>query len=317
MINEPVNTQIIKKISRTKRVFRKNFIYIMMLSPVLIYFLIFHYLPMTGLVLAFKKYNHVGGIFGSPWVGFDNFRFLFVSGTITRVTINTVLYNIIFLISCQTLAVIVAVVLNELRSKIMKKLFHSFMFLPYFVSFVVVGAIVYNFFNYEYGMVNTLLKSLGRERINVYGMPSAWWIILPALNAWKWVGYTSIIYLAGVTNIDAQLYEAAKIDGANIWQRIRIITVPALKPLIITIVLFQLGSVLKGQFELFYNVIGNNGQLLEATDVIDFYVFRMLVHNFDIGMGAAAGLFQSVFGLILILSANYLVKKYQEDFVFF
>ncbi|MBN2441155.1 MAG: sugar ABC transporter permease [Spirochaetales bacterium] len=313
LIPEKSCTQLNKK----KHTFGKNFVFILMLSPVLIYFLLFHYLPMSGLVLAFKKYNHTGGIFGSPWVGFDNFRFLFVSGTILRVTFNTVLYNLIFLITCQFLAVVVAIVLNELTSGMFKKIFHSFMFLPYFVSFVVVGAIVYNFFNYEYGMVNTLLKSFGKEPLNVYGLPYIWWFILTGLNTWKWVGYTSIIYLAGVTNIDPQLYEAAKIDGANIWQRIRIITLPAIKPLIITIILFQLGSILKGQFELFYNVIGNNGQLYNATDVIDTYVFRMLVHNFDIGMGAAAGLYQSFFGLILILAANFLVRKYHKDFTFF
>jgi putative aldouronate transport system permease protein len=306
-----------EKIKKKRWGSRKNIIYLAMLSPVIVYFFIFHYLPMSGLVLAFKKYNHTGGIFGSPWVGFDNFRFLFVSGTIARVTFNTVAYNLIFLVSCQFLAVVIAIILNELRSKLIKKVFHSFMFLPYFVSFVVVGAIVYNFFNFEYGMVNTLLKFLGREPVNVYGLPSAWWVIMPVLNTWKWVGYTSIIYLAGVTTIDQQLYEAAKMDGANIWQRIRVVTIPALKPLIITIVLFQLGSILKGQFELFYNVIRNNGQLYNATDVIDTYVFRMLVHNFDIGMGAAAGLYQSIFGLLLILTANYLVKKYQRDFAFF
>jgi putative aldouronate transport system permease protein len=310
------NNRYVNLKQRTKKS-RNTFIYILMLSPALIYFFILHYLPMAGLVLAFKKYNHADGLFGSPWVGFDNFRFLFVSGTIGRVTFNTVMYNIIFLISCQSIAVLIAVVLNELDSKIIKKIFHSFMFLPYFVSFVVVGAIVYNFFNYEYGMVNTILKSIGSQPINVYGWPEIWWGILTGLNTWKWVGYTSVIYLAGVTNIDPQLYEAAKIDGANIWQRVRIISLPALKPLVITIVLFQLGSIMKGQFELFYNVIRNNGQLYNATDVIDTYVFRMLVHNFNIGMGAAAGLYQSVFGLALILTANYFVKKYQKDYAFF
>ncbi|MBN2531524.1 MAG: sugar ABC transporter permease [Spirochaetales bacterium] len=304
-------------LQREKRGFRENFIYLLMLLPVLLYFFIFHYLPMTGLILAFKKYNHTGGIFGSPWVGFDNFRFLFISGTIARVTFNTVLYNLVFLITCQFLAVVIAIILNELKSKIIKKGVHSLMFLPYFVSFVVVGAIVYNFFNFEYGMVNTMLRALGKEPVNVYGIPIAWWFIMPFLNIWKWAGYTSVIYLAGVTGIDEQLYEAARIDGATIWQRIRVITIPALKPLIITIILFQLGSILKGQFELFYNVIGNNGQLYNATDVIDTYVFRMLVHNFDIGMGAAAGLYQSLFGLFLILTANYFIKKYQKDYAFF
>jgi putative aldouronate transport system permease protein len=287
-----------------------------MLAPVIIYFSIFNYLPMSGLILAFKRYNHVDG-FMSPWIGFDNFRFLFVSGAIARVTFNTIVYNLIFLFTCQFIALAVAIVLSEIRCRGFKKVFHSLMFLPYFISFVVVGAIVYNIFNYEFGLLNTILKSLKQEPLNVYDMPNAWIFILTFLNAWKWVGYTSVIYLAGTTTIDPQLYEAAQIDGANIWHRIRYIIFPALFPIMITIMLFQLGSILRGQFELFYNVIGNNGNLFEATDVIDTYVFRMLVFNFDIGMGTAAGLFQSVFGLILIVIVNYFIKRYRRDYALF
>ena len=321
MVNKFNNKNTQNKIRIRKSSFitdiKKNSVYLIMLAPVIIYFLIFHFLPMAGLVLAFKKYNTAGGFFGSPWVGFDNFKFLFLSGAITRVALNTIFYNIIFFAVCHSISIAIAIILNELRSKIMKKVFHSFMFLPFFVSFVVVGAIVYNFLNYEFGLVNTIIKSFGQEPVNVYGWPAIWWFILPCLNTWKWIGYTSIIYLAGTASIDPQLYEAAKIDGANIWLRIKAITLPALKPLVITIMLFQLGSILKGQFELFYNVIGNNGQLFNATDVIDTYVFRMLVFNFDIGMGSAAGLFQSVFGFILIFTANYLVKKYRKDYALF
>jgi putative aldouronate transport system permease protein len=296
---------------------KKNKIYLLMLAPAVIYFIIFYYLPMGGLVLAFKKYNHIGGIFGSPWVGLENFRFLFISGAIARVTFNTIAYNLIFLITCQFLSIGVAIVLSEFKDKIIKKTLHSFMFLPYFVSFVVVGTIVYNFCNYEFGVINTFLKSIEQEPVNVYGMPAIWWFILPFLNSWRWIGYTSVIYLAVIASIDPQLHEAAKIDGANMWQRIRVVMLPALKPMLIIIMLFQLGSILKGQFELFYNVIGNNSQLFDATDVIDTYVFRMLVFNFDIGMGAAAGFFQSTFGLLLILVTNYFVKKYKKSYSLF
>jgi putative aldouronate transport system permease protein len=297
--------------------FKSNSIYLLMLLPGIIYFIVLNYLPMAGLVLAFKKYNHAGGIFGSPWVGFQNFRFLFVSGAITRITFNTIAYNLIFLFSCQFLSIGAAIVISEIKTKVIKKSVHSIMFLPFFVSFVVVGSIVYNFCNYEFGVINTFLKGIGEEPINVYGDPGIWWFILPFLNSWRWVGYTSIIYLAGISSIDPQLFEAAKIDGANMWQRIRVITLPALKPMLIIIILFQLGSILKGQFELFYNVIGNNGQLFDATDVIDTYVFRMLVFNFDIGMGSAAGLFQATFGLLLVLVTNFLVKKYKSSYALF
>jgi len=295
---------------------KKNSIFLLMVAPAIIYFLIFHYLPMSGLILAFKRYNHVDG-FLSPWVGFDNFKFLFVSGAIGRVTFNTIFYNVIFMFTCQFITLGVAIVLSEIRCKGFKKIFHSLMFLPYFISFVVVGAIVYNIFNYEFGLLNTILKSLYKEPINLYEMPNAWILILTFLNTWKWVGYTSIIYLAGTTNINPEIYEAAHIDGANIWLRIRYIIIPSLLPLMITIMLFQLGAILRGQFELFYNVIGNNGTLFEATDVIDTYVFRMLVFNFDIGMGTAAGLFQSVFGLVLILIVNYFIRKYRKDYALF
>ena len=296
---------------------KRNSIYLLMLLPGVIYFIILNYLPMAGLVLAFKKYNHAGGIFGSPWVGLQNFKFLFVSGAIARVAFNTIAYNLIFLFTCQFISIGAAIVISEIKTKIVKKTVHSILFLPFFVSFVVVGSMVYNFCNYEFGVVNTFLRSIGQEPVNVYGEPGVWWIILPFLNAWRWVGYTSIIYLAGISSIDPQLFEAAKIDGANMWQRIRIITLPSLKPMLIIIILFQLGSILKGQFELFYNVIGNNGQLFDATDVIDTYVFRMLVFNFDIGMGSAAGLFQAVFGLLLVLTTNYLVKKYKSSYALF
>jgi putative aldouronate transport system permease protein len=295
---------------------KKNSMFLLMIAPALIYFFIFNYLPMSGLILAFERYNHPDGIL-SPWIGFANFNFLFVSGAIARVTFNTIFYNLIFLFTCQFIALAVAIVLSEIRNKTFKKIFHSLMFLPYFISFVVVGAIVYNIFTYEFGLLNTILKSLHKEPLNVYGMPHAWIIILTFLNTWKWVGYTSIIYLAGTANIDPEIYEAAQIDGANIWARIRYIVFPALLPLMITIMLFQLGSILRGQFELFYNVIGNNSNLFEATDVIDTYVFRMLVFNFDIGMGTAAGLFQSVFGLALILIVNYFIKKYRKDYALF
>jgi putative aldouronate transport system permease protein len=177
----------------------------------------------------------------------------------------------------------------------------------------VLGSIVYNFFNYEFGFLNSFLASLGIERTNVYDDPSAWGFILVFLNAWKWIGYTSVVY----PSIDPSLKEAAEIDGASVWRRIRHITVPSITSTLVVIMLFQLGSILKGQFDLFYNVIGNNGNFFRTTDIIDTFVFRMLVANFDIGMGTAAALFQSVFGLALILAANLLVRKYRNDYALF
>jgi putative aldouronate transport system permease protein len=272
---------------------------------------------MGGVYLAFTKYNYVDGIFGSPFVGMDNFRFLYISGNLFNITKNTVLYNIAFLLTGNLCQIAVAIFISEIPGRLFKKVSQSLMFLPYFVSFVLVGLVVYNILNYETGLLNTILKSLNFEPIDVYGNVGAWKYILVLFNIWKGIGYGSVIYLAAIMGIDREMYEAATIDSANIFQQIRYITLPMLKPTFIVLVLLQLGNILRGQFELFYQIIGSNGTLYKATDIIDTYVFRALVNSFDIGMGTAVGLYQSFFGFVLIMTVNTIVKKVSPDYALF
>ncbi|MGL1890407.1 MAG: ABC transporter permease subunit [Spirochaetaceae bacterium] len=286
---------------------------LLMAIPGVLYFIIFHYIPMTGIVLAFKNFHAAKGIFGSPWVGFDNFKFLVISGTLGRVTLNTIGYNIVFYLTNDVLAVIIAIFISEMTKRSHQKFFQSLLFLPYFMSYVIMGVIAYNLMNYEYGVLNNIITSLGFAPVDFYNKPGFWPYIIPLFNIWKWVGYTSIIYMAAIVGIDQSQFEAAKIDGANIWDIIRHIILPELIPTFVILFLFRVGQMMRGQFDLFYNLVGNNSPIYESTDVIDTFVFRALVNNFDIGIGSATGVYQSVFGLILILSINAFVKRINAD----
>lgn len=295
----------------------KNRILFLMLLPALAYFVAFCYLPMSGIVLAFKKFDYTGGIFGSPWVGFDNFKFLFQSGVIWNITKNTVYYNVLFYCVGLVFEVTSAIFFSEITGKHFKRVSQSVMFLPYFVSFVLVGVFIYNIFSYEFGALNSILVSLGRDRVDVYSDPGVWKYILAATNVWKWTGYSSVVYLAVIMGFDPALYEAAEIDGANIFRRVWSITLPQLRSTIIILALLFVSRLLKGQFELFYNLIGNNAQLYNATDIIDTYVFRSLVKSFDPGFGTAASLYQSSFGLALLLAINKIVKRLDPESALF
>jgi len=290
---------------------------LVMLLPALVYFLIFAYLPMAGIVLAFKRFTYDGGIFGSPWVGFSNFKFFFDSGDAFRVTRNTILYNLAFMAVNLVLQLTVAIMLAEFPGKIYKKLVQSSIFLPYFISWVVAGAFIYNIFNYEFGALNVFLKNLGAEPIDVYGNIGAWKYILVLFRAWKDVGYGTVLYLAAIMNIDQEMYEAADIDGANIFQKIRVITIPTLVPTMIILILLGISNIFRGDFGMFYNIIGNNGMLYDSTDVIDVYVFRSLVQVQEFGMSAAAGAYQSVLNLVIILVVNGLVRRKHPDYALF
>jgi putative aldouronate transport system permease protein len=296
---------------------RKNKVLFLMVLPGILYFFIFAYLPMSGIVLAFKNYRFDMGVFGSPWIGFDNFKFFFTSGSAALVTRNTILFNLINILTCHGMAIIIAIIITEMNGKYYKKTFQSFMFLPYFISWVIVGAFAYNFFNFEHGTLNTLLKSLNLQPVDIYGTPRYWILIIPLLNSWKWVGYVSVMYIAAIMGIDSECYEAANIDGANVFQKIFSITIPSITPTIVIMLLLQVGRLLRGDFEMFYQLIGNNGILFQATDVIDTFVFRSLLNSQEIGMPAAAGLYQSLLCLIIILAVNKLVKKYSKDMALF
>lgn len=290
---------------------------LLMIAPAVLYFLLFSYLPMPGIILAFKQFTYSGGVFGSPWVGFDNFRFFFQSGDALRVTVNTILYNLAFMAVNMALQLTVAIMLSEFPGRKYKKFMQSAMFLPHFISWVVVGAFVYNIFNYEFGALNSFMKGMGLPPVDVYGNTGAWKYILVFFNTWAGLGYGTILYLAAIMGIDQEIYEAADIDGANTFQKIFVITLPSLTPTMVTLILFGVSYIFHGNFGMFYNIIGNNGMLFEATDVIDTYVFRSLVQVQEFGMSAAVGAYQSVMNFALIMLVNGIVRRVQPDYALF
>ena len=288
-----------------------------MLAPTIIYFIIFSYIPMPGAYIAFVNYNVNKGIFGSQFVGFKNFEFLVRNGELWNITRNTILYNFVFLALGNIIQISFAIMLTEVGSKWFKKVSQSIILLPHFISMVIVGVFAYNFFNYDYGFVNTVLTSLGFERHEFYSDPGIWKYIIVFFKIWSGTGYGMIVYLSALTGISPEIYESAYIDGANNWKKIRYITLPMLRPTFVLLFLFGLGGILRGSFDLFYNLIGTNSVLYPQTDIIDTYVFRSLVGNFNFSMGAAVGFYQSVFGLILVYTVNMIVRKIEPDYALF
>lgn len=295
----------------------KNKTLFAMVMPAVLYYFFFAYLPLAGMVLAFKKYRFDSGIFGSPWAGLQNFEFFFRSGKAWLVTSNTVTYNAVFIVTGLILQMLVAIVIAELAGRYVKKLMQTTLLFPFFLSWVVVGSFVYNLFNFDFGSINGILKQFGASPVDFYGNPDLWSYILVFFNNWKYIGYNSLIYLAVIVSIDKSLFEAAEIDGASIFQRIRSITIPLMIPTVMILLLLSIGNIFRGNFDLFYQIIGNNGLLFDKTDVIDTYVFRSLINSQDIGMSAAAGLYQSVLCFVIIMISNYLVKRVQPDYSLF
>lgn len=296
---------------------RKNQVFLLMLLPAVLYTLVFSYYPMTGIVLAFKKYSYTGGIWGSPWNGFDNFKFFFQSGQAGLVTKNTVLYNIMFILVGTFFQIAVAILLTEIRNKTFRKTAQSLMFLPYFISWVIVGVIAFNVLSADYGFLNRVIEAFGGKPISFYTTPKVWPFILLFFNIWKGIGYGSVMYLAAIMGIDTSIYEAAAIDGANVFQRIFKITVPLIMPTTIILLLLSVGGIFKGNFDMFYNLVGSNGLLYNYTDVIDTLTFRALISSKDFGMAAAMGLYQSVLCFITVILVNKLVGKYDKDYTLF
>lgn len=308
-----------KKISFFQEI-RKNKVLYLMLVPAMAFVLLFAYIPLVGIYYAFINYNYIDGLFGSPFVGMKNFEYLFKGGfssPVWALTRNTLLYNIVFIFLGNILQVVIAILLTEIMSKWFKKVSQTVILLPYFVSYVIVGTIAYNMFNVEFGSINSLIKFLGGEPINLYAMPKVWPAIIILFFLWKGLGYGTVIYLAAIMGIDRELYDAARTDGCNIFQEIRYITMPMLKNTFVTLILFALGGIMRGQFDLFFQLVGNNGQLFPYTDIIDTYIYRALTINFNLGTSTAAGVYQSVFGLVLVLAVNHIVKKISPDSALF
>lgn len=296
-----------------KKILYYKALYIMML-PAILFLLINNYLPMLGLILAFKNYNYAGGIFGSPWSGFENFKFLFSTPDAYIITRNTLLYNILFIILGLFFTVSFAIALNEVVNKKLSKAFQTILLFPYFLSWVVVAYIGYALMHSTTGFLNrSMLPFLGISPVEWYSTPRLWPFILPLTNLWKSVGYGTVIYMAAITGFDQEYYEAAVIDGASKWKQIRYITLPLLQPLIIILTILAVGSILRSDFGLFYQFTLDQGQIRDTTNVIDTYIFRSLIKTNDYGMSTAAGLYQSVVGFILILITNGIIRKISPD----
>ena len=288
-------------------------LYFMML-PGFIYLIINNYIPMAGIVIAFKKYNVKKGIFGSDWVGLSNFEYLFGTQDSLIIIRNTLLYNISFIIVNMVVGVILAIMITDVLNKKMRKIYQSSILIPFTISIVVVSYIVFAFLSQENGMLNkSILPFWGREAVNWYSEPKYWPGILIFVNCWKGVGYGTLLYIAAIVGIDKGFYEAARLDGASKWQEIRYITLPLIQPTVVTLLLLGIGRIFYSDFGLFYQVPQNSGALFSATNTIDTYVYRALISSGGIGRSSAAGVFQSIVGFVLVMISNWVTKKLSPE----
>ena len=299
---------------RTKVKYAKSAPLLLIAAPGILYLLINNYIPMFGIFLAFKKFTYARGIFGSPWNGIDNFRFLFQTKDALIMTRNTILYNAGFIVLGTVCAIFVAILMTSLGESIRTRFFQSSLLLPNLMSWVVISYMVFAFLNSDTGFINnTVLKLFGGKPVAWYMEKGYWPFILMFVYLWKNVGYQSIIYMASIAGIDKSIYEAAELDGATKVQQIFRITLPMLKPTVIILSLMAIGRIFFSDFGLFYQVPMNSGAIFDATQTIDTYVYRGLMELNDVGMSAAAGVFQSVLGFIIVVAANAIVRKVDSD----
>ena len=282
----------------------------LMALPGILLLIAFNYLPMFGLIIAFKNLNFAKGFFRSDWYGLKNFEFFIRTPYAFTTTRNTILYNLVFIGLGTVFSVSCALALHELRNRRTAKVYQSIMFLPYFLSWVVVSYLAFAFLSVDMGFFNKQLLPLFHiPPVEWYGETKFWPPILVLANLWKYSGYNSVIYLATIVGILPEYYEAATIDGASKFQQVRKITIPLISPVIIILVLLGIGRVFFADFGLFFQVPRNTGALFDVTNVIDTYVYRTLVISGDIGMASAAPLYQAVVGFILVLGSNLIVRR--------
>ena len=301
---------------------RENLIFFLMVLPGAVWLILFFYIPVLGNVVAFKDYHITGegfidSVMKSKWVGFDNFKFLFSSKDAYIITRNTVLYNLAFIFLGLIVSVGIAIIFSEMRSKRLVKVFQTSMLFPYFLSWVIISFFTDAFLNVDKGLINHVLTSLGMKGINFYTEVSIWPALLLFLGIWKGFGYSSVMYYATIMGIDPTFYEAATVDGASKWQRIRNVTIPQLTPLVTVLTILAVGNIFRADFGLFYQIPHNAGQLYNVTNVLDVYVFNGLTQTADIGMASAAGLYQSVVGLILVILSNLLARRVDPNSALF
>lgn len=293
--------------------FKKNLPLTMMALPGIILMILFKYLPLSGIVLAFKQYNIRDGIFGSAWNGLKNFEYLFRTKDAWIITRNTLGYNLLFIVLDLVLAVAMAIILNELHQKKAAKVYQTIFMAPYFLSWVVVSFVAYSLLSVDNGFIN---RAFGLN-VTWYSEPRVWPFILIIFQVWKTLGYSTVMYLGSIVGISNDYYEAALMDGATKWQQIRYITLPSLKSMMIVLTILAIGKIFYADFGLFYQLPKNSGPLFPVTNVIDTYVYRALKENGNIGMSAAASLYQSLVGFVLVLVSNFIVRKIDKDSALF
>ncbi|MCI5486104.1 MAG: ABC transporter permease subunit [Clostridiales bacterium] len=304
--------------------YKKTLVLLTMVAPAAIWLLLLRYLPMGGIVLAFKDYkinprnpSFISNLLSSKWVGLKNFEYLFKTDSAWIMFRNTLGYNIVFIILGVIIPVAFAIMMNELTRKFVRKTYQTMMFFPYFLSWVVVSYFLNAFLDAQYGMIPAMQAAAGKEVTSWYTTPGPWPYLLVFANLWKNVGYSTVLYLAAITGIDANQYEAAAIDGASKWQQVLYVTIPHLRTMICILFIMNVGRIFASDFGLFYNVPMQNGALFSVTQTIDTYVYRAYIATGNPGQSSAAGLLQNVLGFICILSANAIVKKVDADSAMF
>ena len=302
------------KKGKKKNVLKEYWPLYLMMLPALLYLLINNYIPMAGMVIAFKKLNFAKGIWASPWAGLKNFKFLFASKDAWIITRNTLLYNVVFILVNMVVGIAIAILITEVRNTQLKKIYQSAILLPFLMSMVILSYIVYALLSAENGLVNnSILPLFHIDPIQWYQKPKYWPAILIIANCWKGVGYGCLIYIASLIGIDPSFYEAARLDGASKWQEITKITLPSLVPTIITLLLLSIGRIFYSDFGLFYQVPMNSGVLFPTTNVIDTYVYRALIEQGNVSMSSAAGVYQSLVGFCVVMLSNWIVRKVDKD----
>ncbi|RED64985.1 ABC transporter permease [Cohnella lupini] len=292
---------------------------LLMFLPAATLLFLFNYLPLAGLVIAFKNFDFQQGIFGSEWAKplLNNFDYMLTSDSAYRAIKNTILLNALFIAVGLVFEVGLALMLNEIRNKYFKRVTQSLTFLPFFISWIVVGVFAYNLMNFETGAFNRIIQFMGLSPIDFYSEAGLWPFILTLAVRWKVTGYGTIIYLAALTSVDNSYYEAASIDGASRWQQTWYISLPMLKPTILILTLLAVGRIMNADFGMFYAMVGDAALLFPTTDVIDTFVYRSLRKSGDIGMASAAGFVQSIVAFVLVLGSNYIARRADRDSAIF
>lgn len=316
--------EILQTKSRTNRKasiytskFKMNAELLFMALPSILAFIVFCYLPMPWLFASFTSYDVANGLFGSKFIGLDNFKFLFTTDTAWRLIRNTVSYNLAFMILGNSFSIILALMFYELRSKWAMKLYTTLMIFPKFLSWVIIAFMFYGFMSPDYGIINNLIKSIGFESVNWYVTPGAWPFIFPIVSIWASAGMGAVVYYAALAGIDKEYFEAAALDGATKWQSMRYISLPAISSLVILFLILGIGHIIKGDFGMFFYLSKDSALIYPTTDILDTYIYRVMRTLNDIGMSTAASFFQSIVGLILVLISNTIIRKINPESALF